>query len=277
MKWLVLSALGGYLLVVALVYVFQRSLMYAPGGATASPSQAGVAEMAPLTLRTADALDIVSWYGAPSATGPVAVIFQGNAGALADRGFKARVFLDAGFGVLLVGYRGYSGNPGKPSEAGLYADARAALDYLRQQSIDPQRCLLYGESLGTALAVQMAMEVAQDGTGQGVGAVVLEAPFSSMAAAASVHYPWLPARWLVRDRYDSIQKIREIAAPLLLIHGALDRTVPYAQGRSLYDTALQPKQGLWLEDAGHNDVFEHGTGAAMLAWIRENTDLFNLR
>jgi len=254
-----------YVAIVFLLYLFQRNLMYLPGTEAGDPARDGVPEMHAVDIATEDGLRIRSWYAAPGPAGRVVVFFHGNAGTIADRAFKARHFLDAGYGVMLVGYRGFAGNAGAPSETGLYMDGRAVLRWLEEEGVAPAEWIFYGESLGTGVAVHLAKEVA-DG-GRPAAAVILEAPFTSMADAAAVHYPWLPTRFLVRDRYDSLSKIGDIRAPLLVIHGDRDRTVPERLGRRLYDAALAPKQAIWLKGAGHVDLYEFDLVEPMLNWL----------
>ena len=132
------------------------------------------------------------------------------------------------------------------------------------RGIPPARLVLYGESLGSGVAVRMAAELAATAP---AGAVVLEAPFTSAAAVAQRHYFYLPAWWLVRDRYDSLARIGAIAAPLLVFHGERDRTVPVHFGRRLLAAATEPKESVFFAHAGHNDLYDHGAGAAVLDFV----------
>lgn len=194
---------------------------------------------------------------------PTIVIFHGNAGHLGHRGFKARVFLDRGYGVLLAAYRGYGGNPGRPGEQGLYADGAAALDYLRDTAgLPPGKIVLYGESLGTGVAVELAARGDLD-----FAAVILEAPYTSMADLGAHHYPYLPARLLMRDRFDSASKFGRVTAPVLMFCGSRDRVVPPDFGARLYAVAPQGKRLELLEDAGHNDLWEHGAARLVLDFL----------
>src|SRR5262250_2244954 len=179
-------AAGFYLAALLALFVFQRSLLYVPNTGAPSLAEAGLeGAMESVQIKTTDGLQLLAWYRAPSSNpGLMLVYFHGNAGHIGDRGDRVRPYLDAGFGVLLVEYRGYGGNPGRPSEAGLYADARAAIAFLREAGVGNDRIVLYGESLGTGVAVQMASE--------GVGsALVLESPPSSIPAVAQSRYPIL--------------------------------------------------------------------------------------
>lgn len=268
-KWAVLAPAIVYFSLLGLVYVFQRNLMYLPGHVGMSPADVYVPEMKVLSVQTVDGLDIEIWHGEASLGQPTIVLFHGNAGTLADRAFKARFFMDAGYGVILAGYRGFGKNKGSPDEEGLYKDARAVFSYLAQFR---GSIILYGESLGSGVAVQMADEITRinDHPLQNrLSGVILEAPFTSMSDAAAYHYPWLPARILVWDRFDSISKIQNIGAPLLIVHGQQDKTVPVQQGERLLQAALEPKKGVWLSEAGHVDIYDHGAKDHILGWINE--------
>lgn len=256
-------AYGG---VVGAMYVFQRALMYHPGASLPPAAETGVAGLRAVTLRTEDGLDLVSWLIPPADPGkPVIVYFQGNAGTIAGRLFKAELFRAQGFGMLLVSYRGFGGNPGAPTESGLFADARAALAFLDGEGVARSRTVLYGESLGTGVAVAAAHEAAA--AGRPVGAVVLEAPYTSIADVAATHYPFVPARLLTRDRYDSAARIGAIAAPVLIFHGEADRVVPIRFGRGLFEHAVEPKTARWFPAAGHENLYESGAFAEILAFL----------
>lgn len=258
--------LNAFLTVVAIyaaiaggLYLFQRGLIYHPGRTVMSPVDAGVGEMQAVRLETSDGLNAVSWYRAPQGNQPVVIYFQGNAGTIVDRVYKARPYLDRGLGVLLVGYRGYGENKGKPSEQGLYADGRAALGFLKTEGILPGRWVLYGESLGSGVAVELAHEQAV-AHGRPVGAVVLEAPFASLVDMGKSLYPFVPVSLLLKDRFESASKVAAIQAPLLVIHGTKDGVVPIAQGRRLFEAARSPKEFLSVEGAGHNNLYDFGVG-----------------
>lgn len=257
-------AAGLYVAFAAVLFVVQRSLIYQPDRSEPIPAASGVAEMTVIPLVAADGARTRSWYRPAAPAKPTLIYFHGNAGNIGSRGGKVRAYLDAGFGVLLVGYRGYGGNPGRPSEDGLYADARAALEHLAAGGIEPGRWVIYGESLGTGVAVRMAAEWAERGP---IGALVLEAPFTSLADLAQHHYFYLPARWLVRDRFDSIERIAAVRTPVLVLHGERDGTVPVRFGRRLYERAQEPKEGRWFPDAGHNDLYDFGADRAVVDFV----------
>ncbi len=264
---LIAAAIGFYAVLVGGLYLVQRQLIYLPSGPMGTPAESGVSEMRPVRLKTEDGLTLTSWYSEAQPGQPTMIYFHGNGGNLSGRAFKVRPYLDAGFGVLLAGYRGYSGNPGNPTEQGLYSDARAQLAFLEGQGIGPERWVAYGESLGAGIAVQLAMERAGESP---IGAVILEAPFTSLGDAAAVRYPFVPVRTLVKDRYDSIAKIAKVKAPVLIFNGDADGVIPPEQGRRLFEAAREPKESHWIAGAGHNNLYDYGVDAKVIAFIRKN-------
>lgn len=256
---------GAYLVLVGALFLFQRSLLYHPGGPPPSPAASGVGEMRVVSLETEDGLQLAAWYASAPEGAPLVIYFCGNAGNIGGRAFKARRLLDSGFGVLLVSYRGYGGNPGQPTQDGLYADARAALRFAAGQGVTSRRIVLYGESLGTGVAVHAAAEQA---TTAPVAAVVLETPYTSIAEVATHHYPYLLAHWLVRDRFDAVSEIASIRAPLLVFHAENDRVIPIAISRRLFAAATAPKEARWFAAGGHGGLFDAGAGDTIVAFIR---------
>ena len=255
--------LSVYVAVLILLFVLQRQLLFPAGVEPPSLERAGlVGLMEPVKIVTADGLTLLSWYHRPpTADAPLVVLFHGNGGTIEIRAAKAKAYIDAGFGVLLVEYRGYGGNSGSPSEAGLYADGRAALAFAAAQGVASNRWILIGESLGTGVAVQMAVE-------HHVSALVLEAPYTSVPDVAQSDFPWFPVWWLVRDRFDSADKIARIGVPLFVLHGERDEVIPVRFGRVLFAAATQPKQALWLPNAGHDALGLYAVDDAVLDFLR---------
>ena len=176
------------------------------------------------------------------------------------RASKVQPYLDAGYGVFLVGYRGYGANPGKVTEKGLYDDAVAALSYLKSKGITQGNIILYGESLGTGIAVHLAEE-------RTPAALVLEAPFSSIADVAQARMPLLPVKYLLLDRFESTSKIVSVTAPTLIVHGAHDGTIPLRFGQKLFAVAREPKTMHVYAEAGHNDLYEHGMATLVIDFL----------
>jgi len=235
--------------VFALLWTLQRRLIYFPVGDVPPADEIGLSAVEAVTFQTVDGLTLSGWFFAASGPSPPAtvLVFNGNAGNRAYRGPLAAALQQQGFQVLLVDYRGYGGSPGGPSKDGLAADARGARAYLAGRAdVDLSRLVYFGESLGTAVAVDLAVE-------HPPAAVVLRSPFTSLGDVGQLHYPFLPVRLLLRDRFSAIDQIRQIRVPLLVIAGGRDRIVPIDNTRRLYDAAIAPKTWLVLPHADHND------------------------
>jgi len=231
---------------IALVWVFQRKLIYLPDRSIPDGPLTGYESA---TLTTEDGLELDAWYLEPRSDDKLGtvVVFNGNAGNRADRVPLAEALVGRGYAVLLMDYRGYGGNPGSPSETGLTRDARAAISYLSARpGVDPANLVYFGESLGAAVAVDLATEIPP-------AALVLRSPFTSLADVAAVHYPLLPAGWLLKDRFENEADIGHVDAPILIIVGSSDVIVPPEQSRALFDTASEPSSLVEIEGAGHND------------------------
>lgn len=259
-----LLAVGG---VLGLLWMFQDRLIYFPDRAPPPPpALLGLPEVSAIRIATADGLELLAWWLPPASDdAPVVLFLHGNGGSLLHRAGRAAAFRAAGFGALLLEWRGYGGNPGRPHEAGLRQDAEAALAWLQAQGIPPARTGLWGESLGTAVAVGLAAAHPR-----GVGALVLESPFTSLLDVARLHYPFLPARWLLRDRYDSLARMPAVAAPVLFLTGGRDRLVPPSMAARLAEAATAPTEWWQAPDADHNDVAAAGGQDAGLAFLRRH-------
>jgi len=241
----ILMIIAAYLALLLFLYIVQRHLIYFPSKQAITPEEAGVPEMHEVELKTEDGLAIKAWYKEPvNPEYPTIVYFHGNAGNIGNRAFIVKPFLDEGFGVLLLTYRGYSGNPGSPSEKGLYMDARAAMEFVQGQNL-----VLHGTSIGAAVAIQMATEYP-------IKALVLQSPFSSLSDVGQYHYPFLPIRWLAKDRYDSINKVNEIRAPVFILYGLEDQIIPPHLTEKLYEALPEPKEIHPVPKRGHNDLFK---------------------
>jgi fermentation-respiration switch protein FrsA (DUF1100 family) len=253
-------ALVAYAALVGGLFLFQRQLIYFPD--KTRPELAGLEQLGvrEIVLATEDGLSLLSWYLPGHPGRPVILYFHGNGGHLGHRVERLLRFAREGYGVLMLEYRGYGGNPGTPTENGFYTDARAALGFLEHEGVAPNRLVLYGESLGSGVAVELAAQ-------HDVAAVILEAPFTSVAEVAQCHFPYIPAARLVIDRFDSRSRIGRVRAPILVLHGERDRVVPIRFGRALFDAAPEPKEGWFVPEAGHENLSRFGGLDAVVAFI----------
>jgi fermentation-respiration switch protein FrsA (DUF1100 family) len=270
-RYLKTALIGGiafYAMTVTVLWAFQRDLMYFPDASPRVPPSYyemldGVQEA---SFTTADGIELVAWYAPAPPLRPTVVMFHGNGGSLRGERYRLKHFKDAGLGALLVAYRGYSGNAGTPDEQGLYADARAALDWLDENGVASKSIVLYGISLGTGVATKMAAE-------REFGAVVLEAPYTSTVDVAAVRFPIVPVSWLMHDRFESLARIRDVTEPLLVMHGDRDYTIPQRFGQQLFEAANEPKEAFWPQGLGHSDIFDNGGFATALEFIRRTMKL----
>ncbi|HUL89243.1 MAG TPA: alpha/beta hydrolase, partial [Pseudolabrys sp.] len=191
----------------------------------------------------------------------VVVYFQGNAGALNLRAVRFKWLIADGTGLVALSYRGYGGSSGKPSEAGLISDALAAYDFAAAR-YPAKRIVLWGESLGTAVATALA-------TKREVGALILDAPFTSAVDVGAAAYPFAPVRWFMKDTFHSDERIVRVDAPLLMLHGEQDRVVPIAFGERLFNLAREPKRMVRFPLGGHVDLDDHGAAEEVKAFLSE--------
>jgi uncharacterized protein len=253
-----------YLFICLFMWAVQRHLMYRPATDIGSPESYGLTQCTDIRLQAEDGVHVQVWYRAAHTGFPTIIFFHGNGGNLAHRSPYFRALTDVGFGLLALDYRGYGKSEGSPSEEGFYRDARAAVNYaVHMQHIPPGEIVLYGESIGTGVAVQMATEY-------DAAALIVQSPFTSAENIAKDRYPWLPVHYLIRDRYDSLSKISRVQEPLLLLHGEDDTVVPVEEGKALFASANSPKQAVYFPSQGHNDLDMQQRVNALLAFSREH-------
>ncbi|GHD46584.1 alpha/beta hydrolase [Thalassobaculum fulvum] len=257
-----MTAAAGWVLVVTVLYATQRSILFVPDTSRPDPAASAAPMMARVTTVTADGLELEGWWQPPAAGRPTVLYFHGNGGNVGGRDDKARRMIERGYGVLLAGYRGYGGNPGSPSEAGLIDDGRAWLDRVEGFGIAARATVLYGESLGSGVVAALALERA-------VAGLVLEAPYTSIADIAAARYWFVPARRLVRDPFDTRSRLGGAKAPVLIVHGTEDRVVPIDHGEALFEVAPEPKRLVRLRGGAHTDLFDHGALEALDAFVAE--------
>jgi hypothetical protein len=254
LKWLLILAFAGYGGLVALVYVTQRALQYFPERFRTAPSAAGLPQAEEVVLATGDGERVIAWHVPPRGGKPVVLYFHGNGGSLRWRTDRFQALTVDGTGLLALSYRGYGGSSGRPTEAGLLADAAAAYAFAADR-YGAARLALWGESLGSGVAVALAAE-------RPVGHVILESPFTSAADVGAAVYWFFPVRLLMKDPFRSDLRVGKIKAPVLVLHGERDTVVPIALGERLYALINAPKRFVRFPAAGHNDLGVHAVEAA---------------
>lgn len=259
-----LGALLFYAGVLALLFFSQRDLMYHPKGSRPSAEELGVPVPQTVRVQPEDGLEIEGWYWPPENPGaPVMLYFHGNGQDYPYWLGKIMQYRAMGLGALLAEYRGYGGNPGHPTEAGLMADARAYIRWLEaEQGIPAPRMVFNGESLGTGVAVRMAAEFQPL-------AVILESPYSSTVDIAQGRYFFAPVSLLMLDQFRSIDVIADVKSPKLFMHAVQDKIIPIGFSRKLYDAAPEPKTFIEIPQGGHNDLYKNGAFLHGKAFLEE--------
>lgn len=254
------GALALYAIVLTGAYYLQRTLMYFPARERIQPAAVGLAGVEEKVIETPDGARVIAWYGKASPGRPTLLYFHGNGGSLATRSERIGKYLARGYGVLMMTYRGYGGSTGQPSERANVADAKLAYDTLVGLGVDPSEIVLYGESIGSGVAVQVAAE-------KEVAGIILDAPYTSVLEIAAAAYPFLPVRTFLTDRYETMRFIGQVNAPLLVVHGEADDVIPVAMGRAVHAAARGPKDIVTFPRAGHSDHHLHGSYEAIFSWL----------
>jgi fermentation-respiration switch protein FrsA (DUF1100 family) len=261
-KWILIIAISGYVLFVAILYVAQRAMLYHPVATHLQPAAAGLPEAQEVVLDTSDGEKVIVWHVPPRDGMPVVIYFHGNAEIVAWRAERHRALIANGTGLVALSYRGYAGSTGTPTEDGLHRDAEAAYAFAVGRYA-PERIVLWGHSLGTGVAVRLASE-------KPVGKVILEAPYSSVVDVAASVFPFVPVRWLMKDQFRSDERIAAINAPLLILHGARDDVIGIQFAKRLFALAHEPKRFITYDQGGHIDLDDYGAGAAARAFVAED-------
>ena len=247
--------LGLVVLVIVLWAQLEKRYIFFPTTEIdATPDQMGLS-YEEVFFNTEDGVKLHGWY-IPGPGDVTWLWFHGNGGNISHRIEELALFHQRlGINQFIFDYRGYGRSEGRASEKGTYRDSRAALDYLQNRpDLDQERIVYFGRSLGAAVAVELAAERPPSG-------MILVSPFASISDMARISFPMLPFHWLVRNKYNSMERIRNYQRPVLVLHGELDDLVPISQGRKLYEAANSPKRFQALPEAGHNDTYYNG-GAA---------------
>tara|TARA_Y100000590_G_scaffold350633_1_gene402614 strand:- start:298 stop:1134 length:837 start_codon:yes stop_codon:yes gene_type:complete len=233
-----------YFFILISTYIFQRNLLYHPKENNYFGDPLTV-EIEKVKVNTQDRIELLSWYHNKNLNNYKTILFlHGNAGSLENRIHKINHFKDMNVNFLLISWRGFSGNKGKPTEKGLYEDAKSAVAWLKSKGVNENNIIIYGESLGTAVAAEIAQN-------KNFAGIILESPFTSMIDAGKNKYPYLPVRLLLKDKYESNKKIKNIKSPILIMHGKVDTLVPFDMGKKMYELANEPKYYYFSEYDDH--------------------------
>ena len=238
-----------YLSVLIVLFIFQRNLMYLPNENNYFGDKLEV-EIKKVKITTSDNIKLLGWFHNKDLKKFKTILyFHGNAGKLDNRIYKLNYFKNMDVNFLIIAWRGFNGNKGKPSEEGLYEDGKSTIEWLKNLGVTEKDIIIYGESLGTGIAT----EIAQNNNFAGL---ILETPFTSMIEAAKNFYPYIPVGLLLKDKYKNDKKMKNINIPLLVMHGEADQIVPFWMGKTIYEIANQPKYSYFTEYDDHMMEFD---------------------
>jgi fermentation-respiration switch protein FrsA (DUF1100 family) len=261
LKWLVVVISTGYLGGLAFLFLLQRSFLFpVPVTVRTAPDSAGLPEAEEHVLTTADGEKVIIWHVPAKAGQPVVLYFPGNGDCLTGIIGRLRQITAGGTGLVALSYRGYAGSSGAPSEQGLLWDAAAAYAFTAAR-YSADRIVAWGFSLGTGVAVALATE-------QPVGKLILEAPYTSTVDVAASLLRIVPVRLLMRDRFQSDERMARVKAPLLIMHGARDATIPISFGERLFALAAEPKQFVRFPEGSHDNLDKYGATETARQFIR---------
>ena len=231
---LIISILVIYLVLLIFLYFYQGKLLYHPTVNSDTEIDNLIPKIEKVNITTSDNLNLLGWFHKKDISKNTILFLHGNAGSLENRIYKLNHFENFDLNFLIIAWRGFSGNSGKPNEKGLYDDAKSAVNWLKSKGIKEENIILYGESLGSAVAIEIAQNKKFAG-------IVLESPFTSMVEMGKKYYSFFPVSFLLKDRYESIKKIKNIHIPVLVMHGKRDSIVPFEMGKKIYTSANSPK------------------------------------
>jgi len=258
---IIIGILVIYASVLIVLFIFQRNLMYHPNENNYFGDKLEV-EIEKVNITTSDNINLLGWFHNKDLKKfKTIVYFHGNAGKLDNRIYKLNYFKNIDVNFLIIAWRGFSGNKGKPSEDGLYEDGKSTIEWLKNLGVTEKDIIIYGESLGTGIAT----EIAQNNKFAGL---ILETPFTSMIEAAKNFYPYIPVGLLLKDKYRNDKKIKNINIPLLVMHGEADQIVPYWMGKTIYEIANQPKYSYFTKYDDHMMEFDENLVLTLEKFIK---------
>ena len=257
----ILTIFAIYFLVLVFLYFYQRNLLYHPNENNYSGDKISV-DIEKVKIQTSDNIELLGWYHEKNLKDyKTLVYFHGNAGSLENRIHKLNHFQDMNVNFLIIAWRGFNGNKGKPSERGLYVDGKSAIDWLKKKGVDEKNLILYGESLGTGVATHLAQN-------KNYAGVILETPFTSMVDAAKNFYPYIPINWLLKDKFENFKKVKNINTPILVMHGEVDQIVPFSMGKKIYEIANNPKYSYFTKYDDHMMEYDENLVLALKSFLR---------
>ena len=250
-----------YFFILFSTYIFQRNLLYHPTENNYSGDKISV-DVEKIKIRTQDNIELVSWYHKKNLNNYKTILFlHGNAGSLENRIHKLNHFGDMNINFLIIAWRGFSGNKGKPSESGLYEDGKSAINWLSNRGVKEENIIIYGESLGTGVATHLSQN-------KNFAGIILETPFTSMIDAAKTFYPYIPVGLLLKDKFDNKSKIKNISIPVLIMHGEVDQIVPFFMGKKMYEIANEPKYSYFTKHDNHMMEYDKNLVKALNSFLK---------
>ena len=250
-----------YLIVLIFLFFFQRNLMYHPDENNYSGDNLEV-NIEKVTIKTTDNINLLGWFHNKNLKSYKTIVyFHGNAGTLENRIHKLNHFKDMDVNFLIIAWRGFSGNKGKPSEKGLYEDGKSAINWLLDKGVKEKNIVIYGESLGTGVATHLSQN-------KNFGGLILETPFTSMIDAAKIFYPYIPVGLLLKDKFDNKSKIKNISIPVLIMHGEVDQIVPFFMGKKMYEIANEPKYSYFTKHDNHMMEYDENLIKALNSFLK---------
>ena len=249
-----------YFLVLVFLYFYQRNLLYHPNENNYSGDKILV-DIEKVKIQTADNIELLGWYHEKNLKDyKTLVYFHGNAGSLENRIHKLNHFQNMNINFLIIAWRGFNGNKGKPSERGLYLDGKSTIDWLIKKGVNEENIILYGESLGTGVATHLAQN-------KNYAGVILETPFTSMIDAAKNFYPYIPINLLLKDKFENFKKVKNINTPILVMHGEVDQIVPFSMGKKIYEIANNPKYSYFTKYDDHMMEYDENLVLALKSFF----------
>ena len=250
-----------YLVILFFLFFYQRNLLYHPNENNYYGDKLTV-DIKKVKISTADNIELLAWYHEKNLKDYKTILyFHGNAGSLENRIHKLNHFKNLDINFLIIAWRGFSGNEGKPSENGLYEDGESAVKWLLNKGIEEKNIILYGESLGTGIATHISQN-------KNFAGVILETPFTSMVDVAKTFYPYIPVSLVLKDKFENKKKMKNISSPILVMHGELDQIVPFRMGEKIYKIANNPKYSYFTKYDNHMMEYDEKLVLALKSFIK---------